>query len=78
MKLTIRLAILLLALAGLVYGFTAEMRDVRPIGADDVQEVDALEFVLGTTQDAYFLRDGKLNDTYSLVPAFAQVKDCKT
>ena len=70
--------ITILALGGLVYGFTAETREVKPIAGDETQQIDALDFVEGTTQDAYFLRGGKLNDTYSLVPEFAQVKDCKT
>jgi hypothetical protein len=79
MRLALRLAILVLALGGLVYGVLGERRELRPLrDAAASQEIDALAFVEGMTQDAYILRDGALYDAYSLVPEFAQVKDCKT
>jgi hypothetical protein len=79
MRQAIRLAIAILALGGIAYGLTAERREVSPVReAEAGQEVDGLEFTEGVTQDAYFLRDGRLSDAYSLVPAFAQVRDCKT
>jgi hypothetical protein len=82
MRRTLRWVLLAVALAGLVYGLAFERRTVVPITADPAvavaETVDALTFVEGTTFDAYILRDGKLSDARSLVPAFAQVKDCKT
>jgi len=80
MRLILRWTVLVLAVAGLVYGLFAESWTVMKVSADPQveREVNGLEFIADATVDGYILRDGSLADLYSLKPAFAQVKDCAT
>jgi hypothetical protein len=80
MRVLLRWAILVVAVAGLVYGFLMERRTIMRVSAEPQveREVNALEFIEDATVDGYIRRDGQLADLYSLKPAFAQVKDCAT
>jgi len=80
MRLILRWTVLVVVVAGLVYGLFFESRDVMKVSAEPEVDrtVNGLEFIEDATVDGYILRKERLADLYSLKPAFAQVKDCAT
>jgi hypothetical protein len=74
----IRLIVLLLIVAGLIWSVGRENHTVHSLGSDESKAVSGSEFIEATTVDGFIRKKGKLYDVYSLTPETASIKDCKT
>ncbi len=79
MKLTIRIALLVLALGLIAWGVFAERHAVRPLVAGETRFADGTTFTFDASVDGYVRIKGELFDAYTpLTPGQVQLKDCKT
>ena len=74
----LRILVLVVGAAGLLFGALWERHTVRRLDDGAPATVNGPAFVAGAAVDDYLLKDGDLFAVNSLAPQGATAKDCKT
>ena len=74
----VRVSFLLVCVALVLFGLFVERHRILGLLGGEPQVVSGAALTERATYDAVMLRDGQLYDPYSLAPASADLKDCKT